>query len=165
MDTANNLTDEQKHIVEHITNVMENIFIIKRELSLRAKVHDKSKLMSPEIEYLEQLPPKKDRPIFGTEEYDEVSEQLSPALKHHYKVNRHHPQYFENGINDMTIVDIIEMFCDWMASAEDHETNGNIYRSIKICSKKFGICEQLMLIFRNTAKTMHENESNDEVEQ
>ena len=111
----------KRETVEHITNVMKFIFKIKSELSKRALAHDRSKFESPEIEIFEKMPPKKERPAYGTKEYDENSNKMAPAVDHHRKVNRHHPEFFENGISGMNLVDVNEMFSDWMAAAIDHE--------------------------------------------
>jgi hypothetical protein len=51
----------------------------------------------------------------------------------------------------MTLVDLIEMFCDWCAATERHE-DGDIGRSIDVNMKRFGYGETLASIFVNTAQ-------------
>jgi hypothetical protein len=53
-------------------------------------------------------------------------------------------------ISDMTLVDIVEMFCDWFASSQRH-ADGNILKSITHNKERFGINEQLSTILENTA--------------
>jgi len=43
---------------------------------------------------------------------------MKPALEHHYALYRHHPEHFQNGIDDMNLIDLVEMFADWKASSE-----------------------------------------------
>ena len=73
------------------------------------------------------------------------------AMNHHYAQNSHHPEHYDNGINDMDLIDLIEMICDWKAASERH-ADGNIFESIKINKQRFNISDQLERIFINTAK-------------
>jgi hypothetical protein len=56
-------------------------------------------------------------------------------------------------VNAMSLLDVVEMFCDWKAAGERH-ADGSIMRSIEINKKRFGITDQLASIFENTAKEM-----------
>lgn len=55
------------------------------------------------------------------------------------------------GIEGMTLVDLIEMLCDWVAATLRH-ADGNIEESFKHNRERFGISEQLITIFRNTVR-------------
>jgi len=90
---------------------------------------------------------------YGSEEYKAALEGLGPALSHHYANNRHHPEHFENGVNDMTLLDVIEMFIDWKAACLKHN-DGNLRKSIDINAKRFSIDSQLTQIFKNTVAEM-----------
>ena len=57
----------------------------------------------------------------------------------------------------MDLTDILEMLADWKASTERTQ-NGDIFKSIEINSKRFGIEPQLKQILINTAKLLSENE-------
>ena len=81
----------------------------------------------------------------------------STYLDHHYANYRHHPEHFENGVNDMNLVDVMEMFCDWYAASKRH-VNGNIYKSIDISCERFQIDDQLKQILINTAHMLEEVE-------
>ena len=63
---------------------------------------------------------------------------------------RHHPEHFPNGINDMNLIDVLEMFCDWVASSKRHN-DGNILKSIDINKERFNMPDELVSIMRNTA--------------
>lgn len=43
---------------------------------------------------------------------DKVEDDILRAVKHHLSVNRHHPEHHTNS-NDMTVLDLGEMVCDW----------------------------------------------------
>ena len=45
-----------------------------------------------------------------------IDTKFKPAIDHHYANNRHHPEHWPNGINDMTLMDLIEMLADWKAA-------------------------------------------------
>jgi len=55
------------------------------------------------------------------------------------------------GIDRMTLIDIIEMLCDWKAATLRHD-NGDIIKSIEINRKRFKISDQLANILINTVK-------------
>lgn len=70
-------------------------------------------------------------------------------MQHHYTHNSHHPEHFANGVSGMSLLDVMEMFCDWKAASEQHK-NGSIERSIHINRERFGFSEQLASILENT---------------
>ncbi len=134
----------------HIKRVNELLILITQELLKRAVKHDESKLSNPEKDLFDIHTPKLKNMSYGSEEYKKSLKDLEPALKHHYKNNLHHPEHYKNGINDFTLIDLIELFCDWKASSERHK-DGDIYRSIMINKERFGMSDQLSNILKNTA--------------
>ena len=143
--------DSKKDTLEHIYSVKEKLMLIILKLATRAEEHDLSKLSSPEKKVFDEVTPKLRGLEYGSEEYKEQLKEMRIALEHHYANNRHHPEHFENGINDMNLVDVIEMFCDWLAATERHNT-GDIIASININQKRFGMSDELANIFKNTVK-------------
>jgi hypothetical protein len=133
----------------HIGVVIENMAAICERLVKRGVAHDASKLEEPEVGYFDEFTPKLAGLTYGSEEYKRCLEALKPALNHHYAVNRHHPEHFENGIRGMNLVDIVEMFCDWYAASQRHD-NGDIMKSIAINQKRFHYSDDLKAIFENT---------------
>lgn len=142
---------------QHIENVRKNIRFFTDRLTTRGVEHDKSKLDEPEIELFAEHTDDLKNLEYGSEEYKQSLEALKPALEHHYAVNKHHPQFWKNGINDMSLIDLIEMLCDWKASSERNK-NGNLLKSIEINAKRFGISNQLTQILINTARLLEEKE-------
>jgi hypothetical protein len=137
--------------LKHIHRVRELLYVMIQELDVRARNHDLSKLESPEKEIFGEYTPELAKTEYGSDEYKNLLEKVKPAIEHHYANNRHHTEYHKNGINDMTLIDLIEMLVDWRAATERNK-NGNIRKSIEINAQRYGISEQLTKIFENTVK-------------
>ena len=141
--------------IKHIDKVKYYISLFTNMLTKRGINHDKSKLESPEIEVFAEYTPSLSDSEYGEQSYKDNLEKMKAALEHHYANNRHHPEHFKNGINDMNLADIIEMFCDWKAASE-RQKNGNLLKSIKFNASRFKCSPQLKRIFENTAKMLDE---------
>jgi len=142
---------------KHIAMVAKFINIIVRHLQSRAVEHDATKMDTPELELFTEWTEKLASCTYGSEEYKKFLEGLKPALDHHYARNRHHPEHYKDGIKDMTLIDLVEMFCDWKSATLRHN-DGNILKSIDHNAKRFGIEPQLEQIFRNTAELFEHEE-------
>ena len=145
----------QVETIKHIEKVRHYIRIFTDALTTRGIKHDASKLEEPELEVFTEVTPKLAQLTYGSDEYNESLKELQVALSHHYASNRHHPEHFTKGIEDMTLVDIIEMLCDWKA-ASLRQHDGNLLKSIEINAARFGYDDQLKKIFMNTAKLIDE---------
>lgn len=142
---------------KHIETVRKYIRFMIDKIEMRGVKHDASKLETPEVELFAEVTPKLAATTYGSEEYNGFLDKLKPALDHHYASNRHHPQHFVNGINDMTLIDIIEMFCDWKASTL-RQNDGNLLKSIETNAERFNMDGQLKQILMNTARMIDEHE-------
>ena len=143
---------------EHISNVQKFIKLTTDILSERGLQHDSTKLEDPELPLFTEMTKKLAASTYGSDEYKMFLEKLKPALDHHYAKNRHHPEHYPNGINDMTLVDLVEMFADWKSATLRHN-DGNLLKSIEINTKRFNIGEQLSQIFKNTAELFDHKKS------
>lgn len=154
------LTQEHKatnfETMRHIERVRNILNRVVADILRRAEEHDQSKLESPEVELFTEFTPKLANLTYGSPEFNECKSKMGPALAHHYANNAHHPEHHKHGINDMTLLDILEMLVDWKASSERHH-DGNILKSIEINSDRFGISPQLTKIMENTAKNFLEH--------
>lgn len=137
----------------HIHRVRDLLTNCITNLLGRALIHDQSKLKTPEVELFTEFTDRLAKSTYGSPEYDGFRKSMKPALDHHYGNNRHHPEHHKNGIDDMNLLDLLEMFCDWKAASERHD-NGNILRSIEINGDRFKMSPQLIKIFENTAKVL-----------
>jgi len=147
------LTQEQQatnyQTMQHIATVQRLLHTVVVSLMSRALDHDLSKLVPPEVEAFTEVTPLLAVTEYGSPEYVAAKQKLGEALAHHYAANRHHPEHFENGVNDMTLVDLLEMLCDWLASTARNK-NGDIHKSLQINAARFGIGPQLLKILENT---------------
>lgn len=137
----------------HIQRVQELMSLTIAELSRRALVHDRSKLESPEAEVFAEYGERLKGLTYGSEEYRENLRQMKPALDHHYANNSHHPEHYAEGVNDMTLLDLVEMLCDWKAATERHD-DGCLRRSLESNQVRFKIDPQLQRILANTARDL-----------
>ena len=133
----------------HINNVRKFMMKIVNELSNRLMVHDDSKMNEPELPIFMEFTHKLKGVEYNSPEYKKFLEDMKPALDHHYANNRHHPEHFKDGINEMNLIDILEMLSDWQASVL-RNNNGNIRKSIEISKERFGLSDQLVKILNNT---------------
>lgn len=135
--------------LKHINEVRAKIWALITELDNRAQIHDQSKFESPEKEIFAENTPELAKTVYGSEDYQKLLDKTKPAIEHHYSKNRHHPEHFSKGIDEMDLVDIGEMLCDW-AAATKRNKNGNVHKSIEHNTKRFNMSEQLANILRNT---------------
>lgn len=148
---ALNIAECKIETMIHIDNVRKFIKFMTDRLTQRGIDHDASKLVSPELEYFAQHTKSLASTSYDSEEYKQHLEALKPALDHHYSQNSHHPEHYPNGISDMTLIDIVEMICDWKASTL-RTSDGNLLKSIERNTERFQIDDQLKQILINTAK-------------
>jgi len=134
----------------HQLRVQSLLTPIIGELRKRALHHDQSKMEPPELEIFDEYTPKLKATTYGSDEYRGYLEAMGDGLLHHYEHNRHHPEHFPDGINAMTLVDLLEMLADWKAATERHD-DGSMSRSFAIQRERFGISDQLFEILTNTA--------------
>ena len=146
-----NLYDSRDDVLKHKERLDKSIQKLRNILNERSKTHDDSKLEPPEKEIFDKNSEKLKTLEFGSKEYNESLAEMEVALKHHYAINRHHPQHHKDGIQGMTLIDLCEMVCDWYDSAS-RTKDGNIYKSIEINQLKFGYSDELKRILINTIK-------------
>jgi hypothetical protein len=142
-------------IFAHKNLVRRYIVLLYKHLWEKVIDHDLSKLSPKEMPYFEKYFPKLKNTIYGSSEYLKCLKGMNPALKHHYKVNAHHPEHFKNGIAGMDLLDLLEMFCYWYAATKQHST-GDIYKSLEINQDRFNFDDILKSIFINSAKKLDE---------
>ena len=61
--------DSRVATYEHIQTVQNLMLLIVIDLMGRARVHDRSKLVSPEVEIFDQFTPKLKASTYGSDEY------------------------------------------------------------------------------------------------
>lgn len=144
------MEDSSLATIKHSRRVDELLLQMISEIQARVTKHDASKLSPEEKDVFDEFSPKLKDSTYGSEEYWEYLRAMKPALEHHYANNRHHPEHFENGVDGMTLVDLVEMLSDWKAATERHDT-GDLEKSLEIQKQRFNLSDQLVAILRNTA--------------
>lgn len=134
-------------IIIHKYYVFTNISKFAIKLIHRAIVHDISKLNLDEYVKTREVVPKIKHTTYGSAEYYKLLQELD--ITKHYKLNRHHPEHFTNGIRGMNLLDIVEMFCDWQAAVRKHK-DGSMLKSIKHKAEQLDLSEDVISIFKNS---------------
>lgn len=151
------MADSTADTVAHIDKVRARIYEVTALLHKRAFHHDESKLIEPEKSGYDLLTNAMAGKVYGTDEYTTAMAEVmaNPAVeaawKHHYTHNSHHPEYYENGIAGMSLLDVIEMLCDWKGASE---RNGPRAFSIAYSITRHKIDPQLATILENTVKEL-----------
>lgn len=145
--------DSRPDTLEHIMQVQEFMQVVCSSLIARMCAHDRSKLHDPELEIFNEFTPKLRDASYGSAEYREFLHLMGDALVHHYAQNSHHPEHYEDGIRGMSLLDLIEMVCDWMASCMRH-ADGDIWKSIEQNQERFGYSDEVKSIIQNTVREL-----------
>jgi hypothetical protein len=147
---------ERLNTWKHMHQVRRYLKQVTQELEDRALHHDLSKLDEPEAEAFAKanMGMALHGITYGSDEYKQrIKEILGSALEHHYAENAHHPEYHMNGVDDMTLIDLMEMLADWKAATLRHN-DGDIMRSLEINKERFGLSPQLAMILANTVRNL-----------
>jgi hypothetical protein len=115
-------------------------------LTFRTVHHDESKLNDPEKQMFDIYTPLLKIYEFGSEEYKDALKKMGDGLEHHYQNNPHHPEHYQDGIDGMSIWDVVEMICDWMAASVTKGESVNL----DYLQERFNISPQLRHIIENT---------------
>lgn len=140
--------ETEEYIKEHISRVRRHISTFIQLLIRRAENHDKSKLEEPELSWWKEMD-KEPRYPYGSEEYKQKIKRWNKVFKHHYQYNRHHPEHYEYGVSEMTLIDIVEMMCDWLG----YKDTTTVTEALKVCDEqmaRYDISEELRQVIFNT---------------
>lgn len=148
-----NTYDSRKDTEDHINQVREFLDRAQTSLAIRSVDHDKSRLDEPEKSVFDEYTPKLKNSTYGSEEYKQFLAGMKVALDHHYKYNPHHPEHYADGIRGMSLLDLVEMLCDWKAATMRH-ANGNLRTSIELNQHRFGYTDEMKSILTNTAREL-----------
>jgi hypothetical protein len=116
-------------------------------------VHDRSKLQEPEKSGYDMLTIKLKDCAYGSDEYRAALAEAKSVINHHYAANSHHPEHYPNGVAGMSLLDIIEMLCDWKAASE-RTKQGSIAQSLAHNKVRFDLSDQLAAILENTVREL-----------
>lgn len=146
-----------KHTV-HKAWVAWFLWRLAAKLVWRSLVHDLSKYGWTETKHFARTIRQLKLSTYGTDEYFALLKDIKPAIEHHYKHNRHHPEHWENGIRDMGAVDQLEMICDWCAACKKHK-DGSPIQSAAINARRFDYGPTKHLFYRKVIVDLAEAKS------
>lgn len=141
--------DSTKDADAHRQVVIKVGYQIVQDLLTRIADHDLSKFQEPEKSCYDKYIPQLREAKYGSKEYYKIREKMKKeGLDHHYQVNRHHPEHFENGIEGMTIVDLVEYFVDTYSASTKSDTPYS--EGVKKNASTHKLPKELVQIFINT---------------
>lgn len=143
------LLNHDSETLKHINEVRNNLWLMIRELDKRAQEHDASKFEEPERSIYAKALHKLAGTSYGTPEYQQLMDESKIAIDHHWAHNRHHPEHWPKGLEDMDFVDLMELLSDWTAATKRNK-NGNIHKSISVNTSRYNLSPQLVKIMENT---------------
>ena len=141
--------------LDHIEKVKEFGSRMSNDLTVRLITHDISKTKEFEKPIFDEFTPKLKDCTYGSDEYKSFLSEMGVALNHHYENNRHHPEYFKNGMDDMNLIDLCEMIVDWKAATLRHK-DSDIMKSIEMNQSRFGYSDDIKRLLINTVKDYFE---------
>ena len=150
--------DVMRETVAHVRRVGNLMLDAAQSIQRRAMIHDDSKFSPDEFESFAQETPTLRGLTYGSDEYKAALERIKPALGHHYRRNRHHPEHHPEspecrGIQRMDLIDLIEMLADWKAATERH-ADGSLPRSIVQNAARFGYDDRFACLLAKTAANL-----------
>lgn len=116
----------------------------------RAEEHDASSLKDPEKRLFDTYRPLLNSLEYNSSEYMAALMNLRDGLAHHYERNSHHPEHYENGVDGMSLFDVMEMLIDWKAAIDRKGTEESVLGNFNATCERFSISPQLANIIRNT---------------
>jgi hypothetical protein len=149
--TTDTLAKHDSETLKHINEVRGNLWKLIHEIDQRGQEHDASKFQEPERTIYADALPELGKTEYGSPEYQKLLEMTKPAIEHHWANNRHHPEHWPNGLEDMDLIDLLEMIADWTAATKRNK-NGNIHKSITFNTDRYKISPQLVKILTNTVE-------------
>lgn len=138
---------------DHIEKVRTNLNDALHNLTKRAVLHDASKLEEPELSGYQGLSEALRGLTYGTPEHRAAFAPFKDIIAHHYVHNRHHPEHWPDGVNNMSLLDCIEMLADWRA-AVSRSPDGDMQKSMEVSRQRFDISDQLYAVLINTVREL-----------
>lgn len=135
-------------ILNHSNKVSYLLRKIAFEIELRANSHDTSKLEIDEFIGFCQLDLNRNhqKEEYGSKSYEDGIKNITVKL--HQSRNTHHPEYYPNGVKDMSLIDIIEMLCDWEVARQQRDTQENIDKTWDMRQSKFKLLDEEVRFLR-----------------
>lgn len=146
----------EAHVItrNHIARVNGLLTMFAEAIRKRGAQHDASKFDSAEmlpLARMQEIINREGHVPFGSPAYLERKKMLGPMLRHHYEHNSHHPEHYTDGVADMDLLDLCEMFFDWKAASE---RSGARELNLSRCCETYQVNGMLANILFNTARRL-----------
>lgn len=138
-------------IAGHNLQVRLHMATVIRELLNRLTVHDESKYSEDELDLVTGKP-RLDRLDYGSQAYSDALVDVYGAIGHHYTANDHHPEHHPKGVAGMTLIQLLELLCDWKAASEAN--GGDFQESLAVSMDRFNVSEELATVLYATVKEL-----------
>lgn len=118
------------------------------KLLWRLIIHDYSKYIPPESIGYARAKDTSKYP-YGHDYCILAGREAKETIVAHKARNRHHPEFHERGVNGMTLVDFVEMVCDWKAACRKNK-GGSFAKSLELNASRYSLNKQVIDILRNS---------------
>ena len=133
-------------ILAHCQRVRASLVGFANAMIMRAVTHDESKWQDDEFAGFVHINQIAREHEYGSPEYM-ASIRETGAVALHYSRNSHHPEHYPNGVDDMTLLDIIEMVADWKAASETYGRT-SLEDALVTHAERFGLKDKHLYLVR-----------------
>ena len=156
-----------KRIHNHIFYVQNAIKQFTNELDRRALLHDESKFREDELKGYLRFEDMPEGLEYGSTKYKAAMSKImenNDCFDLHSKRNSHHPE-FHNKPADMTLLDIIEMVCDWRGAHIAYGNKGDWMSSTKHNISRYEFTDAQKWAINQVAKLLDKKDNIDTAEE
>ena len=136
-------------IHNHVMSVQKSLNSFASDLMERGRIHDISKFSEPELSGFAENVDNVSDIVYGSESHTKKLVEMKTIIDIHHVNNRHHPEHWDAGVNEMTLLDILEMISDWKSASARYK-DGDLLKSVDINCEKYKVDGQLKQIILNT---------------
>jgi len=130
-----------ERIWDHQERVASTMRDISNDIEDRGDSHDSSKFSEEEyLGFVELFGADFSMDVRSKEYQDIVTNAKTSCIQAHYKNNRHHPEHHAN-VADMTLLDLIEMVCDWKGASKSLRHKGGFRDNLAYLKQRKGLTE------------------------
>ena len=142
----------------HIQCVQEAIWTVTKQLDRRATEHDKSKFKADEFAGYQRFDDMPEGLEYGSDEYKaEMAKVMKDnnCYKIHCKRNDHHPEHYDK-IENMPLLAIIEMVCDWKGAQKSYGNTGEWMDGVQKNISRFGFTPNQVWAIEQVAELLND---------
>ena len=145
-------------IIRHRDNVGNLLKRFTTQLELRSFTHDLSKFELDEFVGFCELDARRShsKEVYGSKSYEAGIKDID-AVKLHQSRNSHHLEYHPNGLDDMSLGDVVEMLIDWEIARRERDAESDIEKTWQIRQQRFGLTDYQITFLRDIWERMEKD--------